>query len=58
LDSGLTDQVLLNLAATGEALSSLRGRAANTRQGFLNLPKLLDDGDMPPPVDHESLIDT
>jgi MoxR-like ATPase len=58
LDSDLTGRVSANLAATVEAIASLRWRAAKAREGFLNLPRLPgDDGDIPAPVDHEALTE-
>lgn len=58
LDSELTGRVSANLAATVEAIAHLRWRAARARDGFLGLPRLPeDDGEIPTPVDHESLTE-
>jgi MoxR-like ATPase len=58
LDSGLTERVSANLAATVEAVANLRRRAAAARHGFLDLPRLPeDDGEVPAPIDHESLTE-
>jgi MoxR-like ATPase len=56
LDDELTGQVSANLAATVEAVTNLRQRAAKAREGFLNLPRLPEDnGDVPLPVEHDAL---
>jgi MoxR-like ATPase len=56
LDDELTSQVSANLAATVDAVANLRRRAAQAREGFLNLPRLPeDDGDVPLPVEHDAL---
>ena len=58
LDSSLTDSISANLAATVGAITTLRQRASKARQGFLELPRLPEDnGDIPSPVDHETLTD-
>ena len=58
LDDELTNRVSANLAATVDAVASLRRRASMAREGFLNLPRLPEDnGEVPLPVDHESLTE-
>jgi len=58
LDEGLSERAAAVLAATGMAVESLAERARSARAGFLDLPRLPhDDGVMPDPIAHASLIE-
>jgi MoxR-like ATPase len=59
LDESLTERAAAVLAATGMAVASLAERARAARSGFLDLPRLpQDDGVVPDPIAHASLVET
>jgi len=56
LDAAFAESAGANLAATAEILTTLAGRAAAARAGFVALPRLpVDPGTVPEPVVHEPL---
>lgn len=59
LDECLSERAAAVLAATGMAVASLAERARSARAGFLDLPRLPeDDGVVPDPIAHVSLVET